>query len=214
MNNMPKWTGQVINIEQASAYGLVRQPDGSYGRPGVTYTTIGGSPRKQNKPAGPKPAGPKPAQGSVAKPGAGRPVSPSPGTPGQPSSPAAPTKQNLSYKTGINAERPAINAGNVLERAGKEGRLTGVTSGAAKDFLKGQQSEDSANLKRGMSLENAQQNMAAQANRSELFQAGLAQQVDMNSKMAQHRANQAGMAVDWFQKMMQSREALMQSLMK
>jgi hypothetical protein len=206
---MPKWTNQVIPADQASAYGLVRQLDGSYGVPGHNYTTIGGNPFKKNKPAGPKPA-----QGGVAKPGAGRPVSPSPGTPEQPSSPAAPTKQNLSYKTGINAERPAINAGNVLERAGKEGRLAGVTSGAAKDFLKGQQSEDSANLKRGMSLENAQQNMAAQANRSELFQAGLAQQVDMNSKMAQHRANQAGMAVDWFQKMMQSRQALMQSLMK
>jgi hypothetical protein len=206
---MPQWNGQRIPIEQASAYGLDRQPDGSYGVPGVKYTNVGGNPRKQGQTTGPQPA-----QGGVAKPGAGRPVSPSPGTPEQPSSPAAPTKQNLSYKTGINAERPAINAGNVLERAGKEGRLTGVTSGAAKDFLKGQQSEDSANLKRGISLENAQQNMAAQANRSELFQAGLAQQVDMNSKMAQHRANQASMAVDWFQKMMQSRQALMQSLMK
>lgn len=120
----------------------------------------------------------------------------------------------VSYQTGINAERPAINAGNILERSGKEGRLAGVTSGAAKDFLKGQQSEDAANLRRGINLENAQQNMAAQANRSELFQAGIAQQVDQFSKMAQHRANQTGMAVDWFQKMMQGREALMQSLMK
>lgn len=120
----------------------------------------------------------------------------------------------LSYQAGINAERPAINAGNILERSSKEGRLAGVTSGAAKDFLKGQQSEDAANLRRGISLENAQQNMAAQANRSELFQAGIAQQVDQFSKMAQHRANQTSMAVDWFQKMMQGREALMQSLMK
>lgn len=145
-----------------------------------------------------------------------RPTAPTPTGPQQPPQPSQPAGrgQDLTYQSGLNAERQAVNAGNILERSGKEGRLAKVTSGAAKDFLKGQQSEDAANLKRGISLENAQQNMAAQANRSELFQAGLAQQVDMNSKMAQHQANQTAMAVGWFQKMMQSREALMNSLMK
>lgn len=180
-----------------------RQLDGSYAMPGQGKWK-GGKPQPAQKPNAGAPM--------VAKPVA-PPKSP-PGAQSQPSQPSAKASPGLSYQTGINAERPAINAGNVLERSGKEGRLAGVTSGAARDFLKGQQSEDSANLRRGINLENAQQNMAAQANRSELFQAGLAQQVDQASKMAQHRASQASMAVDWFQKMTQGREALMQSLMK
>lgn len=127
---------------------------------------------------------------------------------------AGPAPPQISYQTGINAERPAINASSVLDRAGKEGRLAGGASGAAKDFLKGTQMGDAAELNRGIKMENAQQNMAAQANRSELFQAGVAQQADMYGKLAQHKANQASMAVEWFQQMMQAREALMQSLMK
>ena len=135
---------------------------------------------------------------------------------GQPARPATATAAapSLNYQSGLNTERPAINSGNVTERAAKEGRLAQVTAGAAKDFLKGTQSEDAANLRRGISQLNAQQNMVEQANRSELFQAGLAQQVDMFSKMAQHRASQAGMAAEIMQKLMQSREALMQSLMQ
>lgn len=135
-------------------------------------------------------------------------------TPPDPPPQASPKMPSVGYQSGINAERPAINASSVVDRSQREGRAAKVTSGAAKDFLRGQQSEDAANLRRGIAQENAQQNMVEQANRSELFQAGLAQQVDMFNKMAQHRTNQAGLAADIMQQLMRSREALMQSLMQ
>lgn len=135
---------------------------------------------------------------------------------GQPSQPPAQagSQSGLAYQSGVNPNQQAVNLGGIMDRHGRESRLAGVTSGAARDFAKGQQREDAANLNRGIKQQNAQQNMVEQANRSELFQAGLAQQVDMQSKLMQHRTAQSSMAADWFQKMMQSREALMGSLMK
>ena len=85
-------------------------------------------------------------------------------------------------------------------------------SGAAADFTRGQIANDRAQMNRGISLENAQQNIVEQANRSEMFQAGLSMQADMMNKMAQMRATQAGMAAGMMQNLMRSRGALMNSL--
>jgi len=200
---MPKWNGQRIPIEQASAYGLDRQPDGSYGVPGVKYTNVGGNPIRNKQGAGPQPA-----PGGVARPGAG---GRQPGTDGQAPKTPAPSTGSVSYQTGINPNRQAINSSDVLGRAGKEARMAGGT-GAAADFTRGQIANDRAQLQRGISLENAQQNMVEQANRSEMFQAGLSMQADMMNKMTQLRATQVGMAADMMQNLMRSRGALMNSL--
>ena len=132
------------------------------------------------------------------------------------SQPALPAKQpgpagEVNYQTGINPNRQAINSSDVLGRAGKEARMAGG-SGAAADFARGQIANDRAQLQRGISQENAQQNMVEQANRSEMFQAGLSMQADMMNKTAQLRANQVGMAADMMQNLMRSRGALMNSL--
>jgi hypothetical protein len=131
------------------------------------------------------------------------PAQPGPGA-GQPGGPG------VTYRTGINPDRQAINQNDIMGRASKEARMAG--GGGAEDFARGQIANDRAQLQRGISLENAQQNMVEQANRSELFQAGLSMQADMMNKMAGLRASQAGLASDLMQNLMRSRGALMNSL--
>jgi hypothetical protein len=186
--------------QQANAQGWSRQLDGSYAYPGVNLTNVPGKRRTVAQPV----QGGQPGGSAVQAPR-------QPGTEGQAPQAPAPAKGSVSYQTGINPNRQAINSSDVLGRAGKEARMAGGT-GAAADFTRGQIANDRAQLQRGISLENAQQNMVEQANRSEMFQAGLSMQADMMNKMAQLRATQVGMAADMMQNLMRSRGALMNSL--
>lgn len=150
------------------------------------------------------PAAPKPAGSPAKKPS---------GILG--ASPAAPQQHAPQF----NSSGQSINIGHALTRHGKEGRMaagpapTGDGGRAASDFQKSQQMSESAQLKRGLEAENAQQNMQEQAMHAELVKMAMSAQAQKTSQMAQRQSSQIGLASQLQQALMSHRNALMQALM-
>jgi hypothetical protein len=146
---------------------------------------------------------------------------PAPKAPGtaMPAPQAAPAAPSLNYQTGFNADRQAVNTGNVLDRLGKEGKvgpLQGSHTGqqAARDLQKSQQFNDAAQIKRGLEQKNSEQQLQNQVTRSELMQAGLSNQSKIYSDMTQRSIDQVGLAAKLQEAMIRNRFALQQALLQ
>lgn len=123
-----------------------------------------------------------------------------------------------SYKTGFNAEDQAINSGNVIGRMRAESQykpqgVTGDAARAIEDHRRGQLANDTAQMRRGMQLQNSQQYMKDQVARSELMQQGLANQSKIYNDLVQRDVSQIGLAASLQAAMLRSRMAFTQALM-
>lgn len=122
------------------------------------------------------------------------------------------------YQTGFNADRQAVNTGNITGRLAKEGRFVpqqGSATGkqAAQDLYKSQQFNDQAQIRRGLEGTNAQQQMQSQATRSELMQVGLSNQAKIYSDITQRANDQTSLAAQLQESMIRNRLALSQALL-
>jgi len=122
------------------------------------------------------------------------------------------------YQSGLNANRQAVNTGNIMGRLAKEGQFSpqaGSATGkqAAQDLYKSQQANDQAQMRRGIEGTNAQQFMQNQSTRSELMQAGLSNQAKIYSDMTQRSNDQVGLAAQLQESMIRNRLALSQALL-
>lgn len=143
-----------------------------------------------------------------------------PGTnPGQfPQVPSQPGQGgSINYQTGFNADRQAVNAGNILDRLGKEGRLamgpqTADANRGIQDLQRGQIANDVAHLRRGIQATNAAQNMQDQVTRSELMQTGLSNQAKIYADMASREVDQVSLAAKLQEAIIRNRFALAQGL--
>lgn len=128
------------------------------------------------------------------------------------------TKSQLGYQTGFNADRVAVNSGDVLGRLGQEGQhvpqqgsATGIQ--AAADLSKSLAMNDQAQMRRGIEKANAQQSMNDKVTRSELMQSGLSNQAKIYGDMAQRQTSQIGLAAQLQEAMIRNRFALAQALL-
>lgn len=127
-------------------------------------------------------------------------------------------QQAVSYQTGFNAEDQAINQGNVLGRLQAESRMatpgmTGDGARAVQDHARAQRANDMAQMRRGLELQNSQEFMKQQIARSELLQAGMANQAQMYSDIMNQATSQASAASQMQQQIIKSRAALFESLL-
>jgi hypothetical protein len=125
---------------------------------------------------------------------------------------------SLNYQTGFNANRQAVNTGNVLGRLNKESRvgpLQGSATGqqGAQDLQKAQQFNDAAQISRGLEQQNAQQHLQNQVARSELMQTGLSNQAKVYADITQRSIDQTSLAAKLQEAMIRNRFALYQALM-
>lgn len=132
--------------------------------------------------------------------------------------PQQPQQQTISYQTGFNAEDQAINQGNVLGRLQAESRtptpgMTGDGARAAQDQALAQRTNDLAQMRRGLELQNSQEFMKQQIARSELLQAGMANQAQVYSDIMNQATSQANAAAQMQQQIIKSRAALFESLL-
>lgn len=153
----------------------------------------------------------------------GTPASPLPQQISQPSQPQdpAPARPNplASYQSGFNANQQAINQGNVVGRMEAESQFepqlaTGDGARAVQDLRRSQVANDSAQLRRGMQLQNSQQHIKNQIARSELIQSGLANQAKIYGDRVGRETSQIGLAAQLQGSMIQNRNAFMQALMR
>lgn len=126
-------------------------------------------------------------------------------------------QQGFGYQTGFNANRQAVNTGNVMDRLGKESQFqaTGSPTGvqAANDLSRSQSMNDAAQLRRGIEKTNAQQSMEDQVTRSELMQSGLSNQAKIYGDMAQRSVDQVSLAAKLQESMIRNRMAFAQALL-
>jgi hypothetical protein len=126
-------------------------------------------------------------------------------------------QQGFGYQAGFNANRQAVNTGNVMDRLGKEGQYqaTGSPTGvqAANDLSRSLSMNDAAQLRRGIEKTNAQQNMEDQVTRSELMQSGLSNQAKIYGDMAQRSVDQVSLAAKLQESMIRNRMAFAQALL-
>lgn len=128
------------------------------------------------------------------------------------------TTSQLGYQTGFNADRVAVNSGDVLGRLGQEGQYVpqqGSATGiqAAADLSKSLAMNDQAQMRRGIEKANAQQSMNDKVTRSELMQSGLSNQAKIYGDMAQRQTSQIGLAAQLQEAMIRNRFALAQALL-
>jgi hypothetical protein len=147
---------------------------------------------------------------------AGQPAAPAP-TPPSGSSQPGPSPM-ASYTTGFKAEDQAINTGNVVGRMQAESQfkpqgVTGDGARAIEDHRRSQLANDTAQMRRGMQLQNSQQYMKDQIARSEIMQQGLANQSKIYNDLVQRDVSQIGLASQLQAAMLRSRMALAQALM-
>ncbi len=121
------------------------------------------------------------------------------------------------YKTGMNADRQAINTGHATGRLNKESAFTpkfGSPTGrqGAADLVKSQQVNDQSQLRRGIETANAQSGLENQVSRSELMQAGLSNQAKIYADMTSRATDQISLAAQLQQAMIRNRAALMTAL--
>lgn len=124
----------------------------------------------------------------------------------------------INYQTGFNADRQAVNTGDVLGRLQREGQYapkqkSQEASRAIADLQKGQTGNDMAHLKRGIQATNAAQGMQDQVTRSELMQSGLSNQAKIYSDMASREVDQTGLAARLQEAIIRNRFALSQALL-
>jgi hypothetical protein len=103
------------------------------------------------------------------------------------------------YQSGMNADRQAVNTGNIVGQMKKDSTFTpnaGSASGnrAAQDLQKSNQFNDAAQIQRGLEAQNAQQNMEMQAARSQLMQQGMANQAQIYGDLTNRTNDQIGLA--------------------
>lgn len=163
------------------------------------------------------------AQGRQPKPlarapGQSAPPAQSPGQ--QPAPQPSPQQPNplAYYQSGFNADRQAINQGNVVGRMQAESQfapqgLSGDGARAVEDQRRAQLANDTAQMRRGMELQNSQQHMKDQVARSELMQQGLANQAKIYGDIVGREVSQIGLASQLQQAMLRSRNAFMNSLL-
>jgi hypothetical protein len=122
------------------------------------------------------------------------------------------------YKTSFNADRQPMNTGSVMSRLATESKFTpqfGSATGkqAASDFAKSQQFNDQAQMRRGMEAANATQHALNQTARSELMQAGMANQTKIYSDLAERASSQASLAAKLQEAIITNRAAIASSIM-
>ena len=125
---------------------------------------------------------------------------------------------SMNYQSGYNANRQAVNTGHIVGQLAKDSQYkasTGSQSGdrAVADLQKANQFNDTANLRRGLAGQNAQQQMQNQVNRSELLQAGLSNQSKVYADISQRENDQVGLAARLQEAMIRSRAAIAQALL-
>lgn len=118
----------------------------------------------------------------------------------------------LSYQTGFNANDQAVNEGNILGRLKAEGGGKASQFSGVNDLRSAQQSNDAAQLRRGVQQQNAQQHMDDQAARSELVQTATSNMAKMYGDMAQRSVDQMGLATQLQEAMIRNRGALFDAL--
>ena len=106
---------------------------------------------------------------------------------------------SVNYQSGFNANRQAVNSGQVL--SDYEGNAFSPTEGLTDDAQRGVEDlnrgmTDNAQAQMGRQLEsqNAQKHMEDQFARSELLQQGLANQAKIHSDINQRAVDQMGLA--------------------
>lgn len=122
------------------------------------------------------------------------------------------------YKTSFNADRQPMNTGSVMSRLATESKFTptfGSATGkqAASDFAKSQQFNDQAQMRRGMEAANANQHALNQTARSELMQAGVANQAKVYSDLAERASSQMNLAAKLQEAIITNRAAIASSIM-
>jgi len=125
---------------------------------------------------------------------------------------------SIGYQTGFDANRQAVNVGNVQSQFAKDSQFQPLFtsedgSQGVQDLQRSQQYNAQAQLQRGLESENAQKNMQDQAIRSELLQTGLSNQAKIYGDISQRAVDQVGLAAKLQEAMIRSQFAIKQALL-